>query len=38
MADEGRDRQEIEALLRRYAWMVDRRDWKLEDEVFAEGE
>ena len=35
-ADARQDRDEIEQLLYRYAWMVDRRDWKLMDEVFAE--
>ena len=36
-ADARQDREEIEQLLYRYAWMVDRRDWQLMDEVFAEG-
>ena len=36
-AEARQDREEIEQLLYRYAWMVDRRDWKLMDEVFAEG-
>ena len=36
-ADARQDREEIEQLLYRYAWMVDRRDWELMDEVFAEG-
>ncbi len=36
-ADTREDREQIEALLYRYAWMVDRRDWQLMDEVFAEG-
>lgn len=29
------DRHEIEQLLYRYAWMVDRREWALMDSVFA---
>lgn len=33
--DEIRDRIEIEELMNRYAEMVDRRDWKLMDRVFA---
>ena len=32
-----RDREEIEELVHRYAWMVDERRWDLMDEVFAEG-
>jgi len=36
-ADARQDREEIEQLLYRYAWMVDRRDWQLMDDVFAEG-
>jgi 3-phenylpropionate/cinnamic acid dioxygenase small subunit len=36
-ADARQDREEIEQLLYRYAWMVDRREWQLMDEVFAEG-
>jgi 3-phenylpropionate/cinnamic acid dioxygenase small subunit len=35
--DMRQDRDEIEQLLYRYAWMVDRRDWKRMDEVFAAG-
>ena len=35
--DARQDREEIEQLLYRYAWMVDRRDWQLMDDVFAEG-
>ncbi|MBM4385378.1 MAG: nuclear transport factor 2 family protein [Deltaproteobacteria bacterium] len=31
------DRREIEELLHRYAWMVDRREWALMDLVFAPG-
>ena len=38
MAGEARrDREEIEELVHRYAWMVDERRWELMDEVFAEG-
>lgn len=36
-AEARQDREEIEQLLYRYAWMVDRREWQLMDEVFAEG-
>src|SRR3990172_492082 len=36
-ADARQDREEIGQLLYRYAWMVDRRDWQLMDDVFAEG-
>ena len=32
-----RDFREVEQLLYRYAWMVDRREWSLMDEVFAPG-
>ena len=31
------DRAEISELLNRYAWMVDRKQWSLMDEVFAPG-
>jgi 3-phenylpropionate/cinnamic acid dioxygenase small subunit len=31
------DRHAIEELMHRYAWMVDRREWKRMDEVFAPG-
>jgi 3-phenylpropionate/cinnamic acid dioxygenase small subunit len=31
------DWRAIEQLLYRYAWMVDRREWQLMDEVFAPG-
>jgi hypothetical protein len=31
------DRHAIEELMHRYAWMVDRREWRLMDEVFAPG-
>ncbi len=37
-ADELRaltDRREIEELLHRYAWMVDRREWQRMDDVVA---
>jgi 3-phenylpropionate/cinnamic acid dioxygenase small subunit len=34
---ELQDRKEIEELLYRYAWMVDKRKWELMDEVFAPG-
>jgi 3-phenylpropionate/cinnamic acid dioxygenase small subunit len=38
MVRDGReDREEIEQLHYRYAWMVDRREWELMDSVFAEG-
>lgn len=36
-ASELQDRKEIEELLYRYAWMVDKRKWELMDEVFAPG-
>lgn len=32
---QAEDRHEIEQLLYRYAWMVDRREWVLMDSVFA---
>jgi 3-phenylpropionate/cinnamic acid dioxygenase small subunit len=36
MADDvERDEREIEALMVRYAWMVDQRKWELMDSVFA---
>ena len=35
-ADARRDREEIEELLYRYAWLVDQREWERMDEVFAE--
>ena len=35
--DRRQDEREIEQLLYRYAWMVDRREWQLMDSVFAEG-
>jgi 3-phenylpropionate/cinnamic acid dioxygenase small subunit len=31
------DRTEIAELLHRYAWMVDRKQWQMIDEVFASG-
>lgn len=34
---ELQDRKEIEELLYRYAWMVDKRKWELMDDVFAPG-
>lgn len=36
-AQEWQDRKEIEELLYRYAWMVDKRKWELMDDVFAPG-
>lgn len=35
--EELQDRKEIEELLYRYAWMVDKRKWELMDGVFAPG-
>jgi 3-phenylpropionate/cinnamic acid dioxygenase small subunit len=35
--EELQDRKEIEELLYRYAWMVDKRKWELMDDVFAPG-
>jgi hypothetical protein len=35
--EELQDRKEIEELLYRYAWMVDKRKWELMDQVFAPG-
>jgi 3-phenylpropionate/cinnamic acid dioxygenase small subunit len=37
MGDAERDLREIEALIVRYATMVDQRKWELMDSVFAEG-
>jgi 3-phenylpropionate/cinnamic acid dioxygenase small subunit len=37
MSDAERDLREIEALMVRYATMVDGRQWELMDSVFAEG-
>ena len=34
-ADARQDREEIEQLLYRYAWMVDQRKWELMDSVFT---
>lgn len=34
---EWQDRKDIEELLYRYAWMVDKRKWELMDDVFAPG-
>jgi 3-phenylpropionate/cinnamic acid dioxygenase small subunit len=33
----AQDRYEIEQVMYRYAWMVDRREWQLMDSVFAPG-
>lgn len=35
MSINERDYREIEQLLYRYAWMVDKREWSLIDQVFA---
>lgn len=37
MDQESKDLREIEQLLYRYSWMVDKRKWELMDQVFAPG-
>lgn len=37
MDQEAKDLREIEQLLYRYSWMVDKRKWELMDQVFAPG-